>query len=627
MIAGLESAELVIVQDVFTDTATNAYADILLPATLWVEAEGVMVNSDRTMTLVPRVTEAPGDAMPDWLTICRVAQAMGFDEGFAFGSSEEVFDEIRRFWNPQTGWDVRGVTYERLRRGPVQWPAPPDDAEDRHPIRYVNDGVSQSPAPRDRRHDAASGVRDAVPSRAVLREAPSRTARAARRRLSLVLNTGRLQHQWHTMTKTGKVDKLVKLNPKPFVEIHPLDAETHGIAEGDEVEISSRRGRVVLPAVVTDRVRAGNCFAPFHWNDEHGEYLTVNAVTSDAVDQASLQPEFKFAAVAIRRVGPARDAAPTIEIGMPQPGAARDVLAGIADTAAPVLTEAEGAYVSGFLSALEAAPVAAGLVPVLPAAAPLRDLPRAWFDGVLAGLYSRTALGAAAPGGAQDEVTVLWGSQTGNAEEVAAASRGDPHRPRHPGARRQHGGHVDRRPRSGAAASRRHLDLRRRRPARQRGRPLDLLNARRRRPSSRAWTTPCSRSATPATTTSAAMAAGSTHGSAPSERRRCCRGSTANPTTPSRPPRGSSRSSPCSTRRPTPQRSSSPRRRSALFTRANPVSARARHELLLSAPGSAKEVRQFGFDLSHVGVRLRGGRFPRHRVRERATRSSRSGSM
>lgn len=421
VIEGLEAAELVIVQDVFTETATNAYADILLPATLWVEAEGVMVNSDRTMTLVQRATEPPGDAMPDWLTIARVAQAMGFDEGFDFASSEEVFDEIRRFWNPQTGWDVRGVTYERLRRGPVQWPAPPDDDEDRHPIRYLNDGVSQ----RLRRGDDGT-----VPALAFA-TASRRAQFFARPHLGphelpdddypWVLNTGRLQHQWHTMTKTGKVGKLVKLNPSPFVEIHPLDAQAQGISEGDEVEISSRRGRAVLPAVVTDRVRPGNCFAPFHWNDEHGEYLTINAVTSDAVDEASLQPEFKYAAVSLRRVGPARDASTSGETGMLQPALAPGLLAG-GGSAAPSLTEAESTYVSGFLAALEAVPVPAGIVPLLPAAAPLRDLPRAWFDGVLAGLHSRTAIGSAAAGDTHNEVTVLWGSQTGNAEELAAAS-------------------------------------------------------------------------------------------------------------------------------------------------------------------------------------------------------------
>ena len=100
------------------------------------------------------------------------------------------------------------------------------------------------------------------------------------------------------MTKTGKVDKLNKLDSGPFVEIHPDDAVALDITDGRPVELASRRGRAVLPAVVTDRVRPGNCFVPFHWNDEHGEYLTINAVTNDAVDPDSLQPEFKVCAVA-----------------------------------------------------------------------------------------------------------------------------------------------------------------------------------------------------------------------------------------------------------------------------------------------------------------------------------------
>ncbi|GAA2990955.1 NADPH-dependent sulfite reductase flavoprotein alpha-component [Microbacterium terrae] len=413
VIAGLEQAELVIAQDVYTETATNAYADILLPATLWVESEGVMVGSDRTMTLVPRAATAPGDAQPDWLLICRVAQAMGFVEGFSFGSSAEVFDEIRRFWNPQTGWDVRGVDYERLRQGPVQWPAPPDDAETRHPIRYLNDGVSQS------LHSEDDGT---VPRLAFA--TPSRRAQFfARPHLGpaelpdddypLVLTTGRLQHQWHTMTKTGKVAKLMKLNAEPFVEVHPTDAAVLEIADGDIVEVSSRRGRVVLPAVVTERMRPGAMFAPFHWNDEHGEYLTVNAVTSDAVDAASLQPEFKHAAVALRRVGSApAPAAPTAA------GAVRALLE--AAGTAPVLTDAEAAYVAGFVQALDAVPLAPGAVAVLPDAAPLGDLARGWFGGVLAGIAARIEAAPATetPVGG-DAVTVLWGSQTGNAEELA----------------------------------------------------------------------------------------------------------------------------------------------------------------------------------------------------------------
>lgn len=416
VIEALETAELVIAQDVYTETATTAYADILLPATLWVEADGVTVNSDRTLTLVRDVIPAPGEAQPDWLTICQVARAMGF-EGFDFASSAEVFDEIRRFWNPQTGWDLRGVDYDRLRETPVQWPAPPDDAATRHPIRYLNDGVSQS------LHVEVDGT---VPRLAFA--TPSRRAQfLARPHLApselpdddypWVLNTGRLPHHWHTLTKTGRVAKLAKLHPGPFVEVHPADAEKHAIAEGDQVEVASRRGRFVVPAVITDRVQEGCLFAPFHWNDEHGEYVTVNAVTSDAVDPLSAQPEFKFAAVTLRRVGPAAE-------GAGSSTSADDALANAGvDLTPPALDDLEGAYLAGFLSTVRSVAFAPGEVPVLPAQAPLGARARAWFDGVLAGAYSRTTVGGGMPAsGARDEVVVLWGSQTGNAEEFATAA-------------------------------------------------------------------------------------------------------------------------------------------------------------------------------------------------------------
>ena len=227
--------------------------------------------------------------------------------------SEEIFDEIRRFPNPRTGYDLRGVSYDGCGETPLQWPVSARRRpSDRHPIRYLNDGVSQ-----DLFVDAdGHRPRLAFPTpsrRAVFLARPHMAAaELPDDDYPLVLNTGRLQHQWHTMTKTGKVDKLNKLNPGPFVEIHPDDADALGIADGEQVEIASRRGRAVLPAVVTDRVRPGNCFVPFHWNDEHGEYLTINAVTNDAVDPDSLQPEFKVCAVALRPVEPVANSAPSV---------------------------------------------------------------------------------------------------------------------------------------------------------------------------------------------------------------------------------------------------------------------------------------------------------------------------
>src|SRR5690606_12390791 len=104
VIAGLEAAELVITQDAYTDTATNAYADLLLPATLWAEADAVMVNSERNVTLLQSSVEPAGDARPDWQLIAQIATAMGFP-GFDFASSAEVFDELRQFANPATGYD------------------------------------------------------------------------------------------------------------------------------------------------------------------------------------------------------------------------------------------------------------------------------------------------------------------------------------------------------------------------------------------------------------------------------------------------------------------------------------------------------------------------------------------
>ncbi len=148
VLAGLEKAELVITQDAFVENETNEYADVLLPAALWTEFDGVMVNSERNLTLFQKAVEPVGQALPDWQIIARIACAMGYSESFSYDSAEEVFDEIKRFWNPKTGYDLRGVSYDRLRQTSLQWPCP-DGATDRNPIRYHNDGVSQTQLVRD----------------------------------------------------------------------------------------------------------------------------------------------------------------------------------------------------------------------------------------------------------------------------------------------------------------------------------------------------------------------------------------------------------------------------------------------------------------------------------------------
>ncbi|MFJ2962306.1 molybdopterin-dependent oxidoreductase [Streptomyces collinus] len=404
VIEGLEAAEFVVTQDVFTDTETNAYADVVLPGAMWTEAEGVFVNSERNLTLTRPAADPPGEAMADWRIIAEVACAMGYEKGFSYDSAEQVFEEIKRFWNPKTGWDLRGVSYERLRETPVQWPAAREDGPERNPIRYVDDEGLRFPTASGR---AAFFARPHLPAA----EMPDDD-------YPFVLNTGRVQHQWHTLTKTGKVAKLTKLNPGPFVELHPADATALGVADGDLVEVASRRGRAVLPAVVTDRVRQGCCFAPFHWNDLFGEYLSINAVTSDAVDPLSFQPEFKVCAVSLAKVASPAPApeAPALTPTAVTPGGANPF--GLDPSPPPVLSAQERRYLTGFLAGLGSG---APGVPVLPPDAPFSPEHALWVNGVLAGMYSRT--GAAVPQEPSGrEVVVLWASQTGNAEEFATAT-------------------------------------------------------------------------------------------------------------------------------------------------------------------------------------------------------------
>lgn len=354
VIAALQQAELVIVQDAFHPTETTKYADILLPGALWAEAEGTMVNSERNVTLMPRAVAPPGEAMADWKIIAEVAKRMGFgtpntrsprtDEisqraepvrgvpairaPFDYASASEVFDEIRQTWNSKTGYDLRGMDFVKLREQPQQWPFAPG-AERGEAIRYVvaldksERPLTPSLFPNGREGARGPGEGEcATPSSLPIEKLskpalrfPTKSGRAnffarpylppaeqADAQFPFVLTNGRLEHQWHTLTKTGKVAQLNKLNPGAFVQIHPLDADQLGIHQGALVKVSSRRGFALYPAQVTERVRAGECFAPIHWNDQFGENLCVNAMTSEAVDDISLQPEFKYTAVSLTKL-------------------------------------------------------------------------------------------------------------------------------------------------------------------------------------------------------------------------------------------------------------------------------------------------------------------------------------
>ncbi|GAA4660922.1 molybdopterin-dependent oxidoreductase [Gordonia humi] len=387
VVDALERADLVIVQEAFDGAETTAYADVVLPAALWSETDGVMVNSERNLTLCSPAVPPPGDARPDWRLIADIARAMGFGASFDYPDAAAVFDELAAFHNPVTGWDVRGATHERLREGPVQWPAPPG-CESRNPIRYRNpDGV---------RFPTADGRARFLP-RPYLPPAEIPDAD-----YPVLLTTGRLAHQWHTMTKTGRVAKLNKLNPSSFVQMHPDTAAEFGVEDGGRVEVVSRRGSVTVSAQIDEKITPGCCFVPMHFAD-----AAINTVTNDAVDADSLQPEFKACAVSLTPVPVEEE---------PIVHALASVLGG---APAPSPAPEESAYLSGLAAGIAANPPVDDAVPVIPAAAPLSPPVRAWADGVLAGYFSRTAAAAAPAPVSGPRVTLVWASQTGTAEEFA----------------------------------------------------------------------------------------------------------------------------------------------------------------------------------------------------------------
>jgi len=290
--AALRRAELVIVQDAYHPTETGALAHVLLPAAQWGEKDGTQTNSERRVSLVRKLVDAPGDALPDWEIFARVGRALGHPEAFGWKDAAAVHAE---YVTTTAGrlCDQTGLSHERLRReGPLQWPIPARGAEG-------EDHGGTERLYTGRRFQTESGRAQLTPTpHAEPFDTPDPDH-------PLVLTTGRVAHQWHTMTRTGKAKDLLAAEPEPFVELHPDDAVAAGVGDGELVLVRSSRGRATMRARVVDSVKPGVAFAPFHWGALH---LTpgagaLNGVVARAIDPTSKQAELKASAVRIEKVG------------------------------------------------------------------------------------------------------------------------------------------------------------------------------------------------------------------------------------------------------------------------------------------------------------------------------------
>jgi ferredoxin-nitrate reductase len=284
----LRNAELVVAQDIYP-TETTDLADVILPAAAWLEKCGTMTNSDRRISLLEKAVEPPGEARADADILLHFARQMGWGPQFAYPGVAEVFGEHAAL-TAGTDVDISGLSHARLRQdGSMQWPCPSAESHGT-PRLYTNHKF-----PTASGKAALYGVEYVHQSEAITEELP------------LVLTTGRVRDQWHTMTKTGTVGKLRQHIDAPFCEIHPADARRRDVGSGDIVVVRGDRGHVQVKAVITADIRPGVVFLPMHWGKKlGGERGRSNNVTSAILDPVSKEPDLKFAAVEVAKHVPAK---------------------------------------------------------------------------------------------------------------------------------------------------------------------------------------------------------------------------------------------------------------------------------------------------------------------------------
>ncbi|MBS0232279.1 MAG: molybdopterin-dependent oxidoreductase [Proteobacteria bacterium] len=287
--AALRNCPFVVVSDVSAKTDTIRHAHVKLPAAAWGEKSGTVTNSERRISRQRNFLPLPGEARPDWWIICEVAKRMGFEAAFNFTSPSEIFAEhatLSAFENDGTRdfdigafCDISREDFDTLE--PFQWPR---RAGQGSRPRLFGDGQFYTP---DRK------------ARFVPIELEN--AHRAPSAFPLTLNTGRIRDHWHTLTRTGKSQRLSQHYGEPFVEIHPEDAARHEIKDADIVRVSTGSSAILVRALISARQQLGSIFVPMHWTDQYASKARVDTLVPPVVDPISGQPASKNAAARIER--------------------------------------------------------------------------------------------------------------------------------------------------------------------------------------------------------------------------------------------------------------------------------------------------------------------------------------
>ena len=303
--AALEACPLVVMQDVTARTDTARLAHVLLPALAWGEKDGTVTNSERCISRQRAVLPPPGEARADWAIFADLAARLGHGAAFRYRSPADLFREHAALSGVAgslgSDFDISGLAsltdaaYDAM--APTRWPVTASRAGGR----FFGDGRFFTANGRARMHPVRPAPRaDADPA------APLR------------LNTGRVRDQWHTMTRSGAAARLSFHTAEPYLEIHPADAAVRDIAHASIVEATGPYGTALLRALVTDRVRPGDVFAPIHWSGETAARACISALVPPVTDPASGQPASKSARIEAR-AWPARWFAFAVSLNRPEP--------------------------------------------------------------------------------------------------------------------------------------------------------------------------------------------------------------------------------------------------------------------------------------------------------------------
>jgi formate dehydrogenase alpha subunit len=266
----LKKLDFLAVQEIFL-SETAQIADVVLASAALAEREGTFTNTERRCMRIRKAVEPVGNALSDWEIIAKLSTAMGYE--MPYSSAEEIFNEIASVTEKNYG----GMTYERLGIDGLQWPCPDSD----HPgTPYLHkDSFARG---KGRFH----AIKYKDPAELACEEYP------------FLLTTGRMFAHFHTGTMTRVSTHLDVEQKTGYVEINSQDAEKIRIKSNDPVLLTSRRGKMEVPARITGNVKPGTLFLPIHFGENPTNILT----SSEAFDPLAKIPEFKVGAVKIEKI-------------------------------------------------------------------------------------------------------------------------------------------------------------------------------------------------------------------------------------------------------------------------------------------------------------------------------------